>query len=50
MHEDTELAKLITNEQCGWNVVNGDQLCQLLENLLENPDEYDTKGNRAKKK
>ena len=49
MHEDTELAKLITNEQCGWNVVNGDQLCQLLENLLENPDEYDTKGNRAKK-
>lgn len=49
MPEDTELAKLITSKECGWNVTNSDHLTQLLEYLLDNPDEYRTKGNHAQK-
>lgn len=47
MPNDAELAKLITAEQCGWNVTTSDQLAQLLENLSHNRDEYILKGNNA---
>lgn len=47
MPKDAELAKLITSEQCGWNVTTSEQLIQLLENLLHNRGEYVLKGNNA---
>ena len=49
MDKNTELAKLVTTEKCGWHVANSDQLCQLLRNLLDKPEEYNSKGERAKK-
>ena len=47
MPNDSELAKLITSEKCGWNASNSDRLIPLLENLLENRGEYIVRGNRA---
>ncbi len=47
MPEDAELAKLITEKQCGWNVTNSNQLSQLLEHLLDDRNEYIEKGTRA---
>ena len=49
MPSDTELAKLITTQKCGWNVVNNDQLSLLLESLVDNRDEYTERGNQAQK-
>lgn len=49
MPQDTELAKLVTDEKCGWNVINSDQLSQLLERLICNPDECSAKGALAQK-
>ena len=49
MPSDTELAKLITHQECGWNVVNNDQLSLLLESLVDNRTEYTEKGNQAQK-
>ena len=49
MPSDTELATLIINQKCGWNVIDGHQLSELLENLLDNRDEYTKKGNKAQK-
>ena len=49
MPSDTELATLIINQKCGWNVIDGHQLSALLENLLDNRDEYTKKGNKAQK-
>jgi len=49
MPSDTELAKLITHWECGWNVVNNDQLRLLLESLVDNRPEYTAKGNQAQK-
>ena len=49
MPSDTELAKLITDKQCGWNVVNSEQLSLLLEGLVDNRDECAKKGNQAQK-
>jgi len=49
MPTDAELARLITSEKCGWNVPTSDQLIPLLENLLENREEYIVRGHHAQK-
>lgn len=49
MPDDTELAKLITDHNCGWNVINSNQLSLLLEGLEDNHNEYTEKGNEAQK-
>jgi len=49
MSEKSELAGLVKDNSCGWNATNTDQLTNLLQNLLNTPEEYSIRGQNAEK-
>ena len=49
MPSDAELATLIMDQKCGWNVINSHQLSALLVHLADNRNEYSEKGGQAQK-
>lgn len=47
MEPSSELAKLVTSYECGWNVTTGKELARLLTNLLDKRDELVDRGKRS---
>lgn len=49
MAPDADIARLVTNARCGWNVTNGEKLADLIRWLLDNPQELVQGGQRGRK-
>lgn len=47
MPEKSELAVLVRDNSCGWNATDSDQLTNLLQTLLNTPEEYSIRGQNA---
>lgn len=48
MSPEAEIARLITEAGCGWNVTNGQELADLIRGLLEERQELIRRGQRAR--
>lgn len=49
MNPEADVAKIIRENNCGWNAQTPDELADLILNLLKNPTELKQKGNQARK-
>lgn len=48
MAPDADIARLVTEECCGWNVTDGPELAGLIRSLLEDPGELVRRGQQAR--
>ena len=49
MNPEADVAKIIRENNCGWNVQTSDELAELILNLLKDPIELKQKGKQARK-
>ena len=49
MNPEADVAKIIRENNCGWNVQTSDELAELILDLLKNPIELKQKGKQARK-
>jgi len=48
MAPEADIARLVNEEECGWNVTTGQELADLVRQLLSNPQEILYRGERAR--
>ena len=49
MARDAEVAQLVRERRCGWNVTSGQELASLLRHLVSNRTELEDRGREARK-
>lgn len=48
MAPDADIARLVTENACGWNVKDGDELAQLVKSLINDREELSRRGQKAR--
>jgi glycosyltransferase involved in cell wall biosynthesis len=48
MAPEADVAQLVREARCGWNVTNGDELTRLLRDLIKTPGELSEMGRRGR--
>ena len=48
MVPDADIARLVVETGCGWNVTNGDELAKLIRSLIYDHEELQQRGRRAR--
>jgi len=48
MAPEADIAQLVKETGCGWNVLNGEELAELIKRLVKNPEELEKRGKTAR--